>query len=229
MILDRHPSVLPAVTGGLDTVAIRVPAHPVALSLLESFGGGVAAPSANRFGRVSPTAAEDVENDLDGDVDLILDGGPCGIGLESTIVAWRGDGIVIARPGAIDAAAIAGASGCRVTTAEGDSVRAPGTLPSHYSPSTSIELCEPATLAERAAELAASGYRVGVLSLDPISAPGAVAAWHTGGNLDELARSLYRFLREADSLSLDWLVASLPPESGLGIAVADRLRRASQR
>ncbi len=229
LIVRRQPSVLPVVTGGLDTVALRMPAHPVTQRLLEMFGGGLAAPSANRFGRVSPTTAEEVHADLGDDVDLIIDGGPCEIGVESTIVAWTGDEVAIVRPGGIGPEAIADVLGCRVVMSEDGSIRAPGTLASHYAPSTPVELCAIESIEHRVAELASTGARVGVLSLSPVEAAGAVVAWHTQGDVDALARSLYGYLRRADTESLDVLVVALPPAKGLGIAVGDRLRRAARR
>jgi len=229
LILKRRDSVLDAVTGGMDTVAIRVPSHPVTQEILSAFGGGLAAPSANRFGRVSPTTAENVESDLGSDVDLIIDGGPCDIGLESTIVAWVQGQQTVLRPGAISADAIARVLGCDVTTSTGATVRAPGMLDSHYAPSTMLELCSADSIQQRAAALAADGLQVGVLSLEPVAVIGAKVAWHSHGDIDLCARSLYGHLRQADNEGLDVLLVSLPPETGLGVAVADRLRRAAHR
>ena len=227
LILKRHESVLAAVTGGMDTVALRVPSHPVTLEILKSFGGGLAAPSANRFGRVSPTTAENVESDLGTDVDLIIDGGACDIGLESTIVAWIDGQPTIVRPGAIDADAVAQVLGCDVKVPTGETVRAPGTLESHYAPSTPLEICSADSIEHRASALAADGTQVGVLSLWPVRCADAKVAWHSNGDVERFARSLYQRLRQADTEGIDILLVALPPETGLGAAVADRLRRAA--
>ncbi|MHB1504339.1 MAG: L-threonylcarbamoyladenylate synthase [Acidimicrobiales bacterium] len=229
VILERHASVLPEVTGGLDTVAIRIPAHPVTQRLLESFGGGLAAPSANRFGRVSPTTARDVCSDLGSAVDLVIDGGPCEIGVESTIVAFIEGKVTILRPGAISPEAIARVLGHRIGTTAHSPVRAPGMLASHYAPTTPLELCMPDEIALRGAELVSAGARVGVLALVRIEVPGATAIWDAGGDIGIFARSLYRYLRQADAEALDILVVELPPDEGLGVAVRDRLRRAARR
>ncbi len=228
MILPRRPTVLDAVTGGLDTVALRTPDHPVALAVLERFGGGLAAPSANRFGRVSPTSAADVDADLGDDVDLILDGGTCSVGVESTIVTWIDGTLTLVRPGGIPAEALAEYLGGPLASPGEAPVRAPGTLASHYAPATPLELCLPSELVDVVAVRAASGARVGTISLHPV-ATAAVRSWQAEGGLALLARSLYRWLREADRSDLDLVVAALPPEGGLGTAVRDRLVRAAHR
>ncbi|MHB1487102.1 MAG: L-threonylcarbamoyladenylate synthase [Acidimicrobiales bacterium] len=229
LVLQRHPSVPMAVTGGLDTVALRVPAHPVAQRLLEAFGGGLAAPSANRFGRVSPTTADDVRVELGDAVDLVIDGGPCDIGVESTIVAFAGGEVTILRPGGVSSEALARVLGRRALTTVRGPVRAPGMLASHYAPTTPLELCSPDEAALRGAELVSSGARVGVLSLAGIEVPGAAVVWDADGEIGAFARSLYRRLRQADAEALDVLVVALPPDEGLGVAVRDRLRRAAHR
>ena len=233
LVLRRDPSVLTAVTGGLDTVALRMPAHPVAQRLLAVFGGGLAAPSANRFGRVSPTTAHDVFADLGGEVDLVVDGGPCEVGIESTIVAFDGGEVTILRAGATSPGEIAGVLGRQVRTVTGglvaSPVRAPGMLESHYAPDTPLELCAPHEAELRGAELTSSGLRFGMLSLGGVSAQGAAVVWDAGGDIAVLARSLYRWLREADVQALDLVVVALPPDEGLGVAIRDRLQRAARR
>jgi L-threonylcarbamoyladenylate synthase len=229
MVLPRHADVVPEVTGGRASVAVRVPGHPVALRLLEAFGGGLAAPSANRFGRVSPTTAADVVSELDGAVDLVLDGGPCAVGLESTIVELIDDRVTVLRPGGISPAELEAVVGRPVAaTAEGPA-RAPGMLASHYAPTTPVELHAEAGVARRVASLVASGARVGVLALSAVDAPGAAVAWDAGGDLGAYARGLYRWLRRADAEGLDTLVVVPPPPDGIGAAIADRLRRAAHR
>lgn len=229
MVLERRRSVLDAVTGGQDTVALRVPAHPVAQRLLGAFGGGLAAPSANRFGRVSPTTASDVCAELGGAVDLVVDGGPCEVGVESTIVAFDGEDVAILRPGGVSSEAIARVLGRPATAMASGRVRAPGTLLSHYAPATPLELCCDDRAAPRAAKLVSCGWRVGVLSLTRTEVPGAAVTWDAGGDIAVFARSLYRWLRRADAEALDVLVVALPPDEGLGVAVRDRLRRAAHR
>jgi L-threonylcarbamoyladenylate synthase len=211
IVLRRGPRVLPAVTGGQDTVALRVPAHPLALALLRDFGGGVAAPSANRFGRVSPTTAAHVRDDLGADVEFILDGGPCGVGVESTIVDLSGGAPSLLRPGGVPLEALEEALGTRF--AAPGAVRAPGRLESHYAPRAEVVLAEPEELDRRAGELREAGRRVVVLRL-PASP-------------EEAARALYASLRESDAAGVEIIVTSLPSESGLGRAMADRLRKAA--
>lgn len=229
MVLERQPSVLDAVTGGQDTVALRMPSHPVVQRILQDFGGGLAAPSANRFGQVSPTTARHVCDGLAGSVGLVVDGGPCEVGIESTIVAFDGDEVVILRPGGVTPEAIASVIGRQVRTGARGVVRAPGMLASHYAPATPLELCSADEAPARAAKLASLGERVGVLSLGRIEAPGAVATWDAGGDMAAFARSVYQVMRQADTEALDVLVVALPPAEGLGAAVRDRLRRAAHR
>ena len=237
LVLLRHPAVPLSVTGGLDTVAVRMPSHPVARRILDAFGGGLAAPSANRFGRVSPTTAADVIAELGPAVDLVVDGGPCEIGVESTVVevvaGADGSGsspeVTVLRPGGVSSEALEEVLGRPVrATASGPS-RAPGMLASHYAPRTPLVLCERDEAPGRVEALAASGERVGLLTLDSTRDSGAHAAWDAGGDVDLLARSLYGWLREADAQSLDVLVAVPPEPRGLGAAVRDRLVRAANR
>lgn len=229
IVLQRHPSVPATVAGGLGTVALRMPAHPVAQRLLESFGGGLAVPSANRFGRVSPTTAHDVVADLGDSVDLVIDGGPCEVGVESTIVEFAGSEVTILRPGGVSPKEIARVLGRRARATVRGPVRAPGMLASHYAPATPLELCAPDEAALRGAELVSTGARVGALSLAGTEVPGAVMVRDAGGEMAVFARSLYRWLRQADAEGLDVLVVALPPDEGLGVAIRDRLRRAAHR
>ncbi|MHB1782715.1 MAG: L-threonylcarbamoyladenylate synthase [Acidimicrobiales bacterium] len=229
MVLERHPSVLDGVTGGLGTVALRVPAHSVAQRLLQLFDGGLAAPSANRFGRVSPTTARDVCASLGTAVDLVVDGGACEVGVESTIVAFDGDEVAILRPGGVSPEAIARVLGRPARAAVRGPMRTPGMSASHYAPATTLELCSGREVVERAVRLVSSGRRVGVLSLAKTEVPGAAMVWDTDGDVAVFARSLYRVMRQADTESLDVLVVVLPPDVGLGVAIRDRLRRAAYR
>lgn len=227
MVLERHPSVLDEVTGGLGTVALRVPAHRVTQKILRVFGGGLAAPSANRFGCASPTTARDVCASLGPAAGLVVDGGPCEVGVESTIVAFDGDEVAILRPGGVSPEAIAQVLGRRPKTAVGGPVRAPGMMASHYAPATALELCSGEEVAGRARDLVSRGRRVGVLSLASTAVPGAAALWDAGGDVARFAQMLYQVMHQADAEGLDVLVVALPPDEGLGVAIRDRLRRAA--
>lgn len=227
LVLRRAPRVPDAVTGGRDTVGLRVPAHPVTLALLEAFGGGIAAPSANRFGRVSPTTAAAVREELGDAVELVLDGGPCTIGVESTIVDCSGDEPRVLREGGVTAAELEAVVGRPVPV--GGTTAAPGTLPQHYAPRARVELVASSDLAARAEAVLAARERAGVLALrsDLPDALPAVVTLATPGDAREYARDLYRALREADAAGLDVVLAVAPAPEGIGAAVTDRLRRAA--
>jgi L-threonylcarbamoyladenylate synthase len=230
IVVRRAARVLDAVTGGGDTVGVRVPGQPVALALLRAFGGGIAAPSANRFGHVSPTTAGDVRADLGDDVDVVLDDGPCTVGVESTIVDCTGDELVILRPGGVTRDRIEEVSGQAVGVRSDGLVRAPGTLKSHYAPEATVLVVAPQDLAERATALLAARERVAVLAPGPIpTLPAEVVVLDAPANADEYARVLYACLREADRRGVDVLLAVPPPDTGVGVAVGDRLRRAAGR
>lgn len=232
IVVRRASHVLDGVTGGLDTVGLRVPAQPVALELLGAFGGGIAAPSANRFGRVSPTTAAAVETDLGDDVDFVLDGGPCAYGVESTIVDCTGDGledVVLLRPGGVVAETIEGLLGHPVRARRDGDTRAPGTLASHYAPRAVVELITEAVISERVRELAAQAQRVGLLAMNPppeVNEFGIVVL-RAPSDVDDFARVLYARLREADQHGLDTLLVVPPLPIGIGVAVLDRLGRAA--
>ncbi len=157
LVLQRAAGVLDAVTGGQETVGLRVPAHPMARRLLQAFGGGIAAPSANRFGRVSPTTAQHVRDELGGAVDLILDGGACEVGIESTIVDLSTGAAILLRPGRISATAIEQVTGQPVLSATSASPRASGTLAAHYAPTIPLRLATPRSLERIVREHAAVG------------------------------------------------------------------------
>jgi L-threonylcarbamoyladenylate synthase len=219
------PHIVDAVTGGRPTVGLRMPDHPVALALLGKSARPIAAPSANRFGRVSPTSAADVRSDLGDDVDLILDGGPCPIGVESTIVDCSADLPVIRRLGGVTPARIEEILGREVPVAAERGV-APGTLPSHYAPVARVELVTRDALATRATELVAMGLRVGVLGVG-LDAPDGAEDLTLDGDIEAFARLLYARLRRADALGLDVVLAVPPEDSGLGATITDRLTRAA--
>ena len=230
LVLPRTSVAVDEVTGGLDTVGLRVPDHPLALALLRAFEGGLAAPSANRFGRVSPTTAEDVRADLGSDVDLVLDGGPCGVGVESTIVDCSEEGAppVILRPGGLTAERIEAILGHPARqTSEGPS-RAPGLLPAHYAPHARVVVVEDLDAARaEATARAATGERTGLLTATAVTAPSGVMALVAGATAEAYATTLYDRLREADRLGLDVVVVVPPAAVGVGVAVRDRLARAA--
>ncbi|MBM7118423.1 threonylcarbamoyl-AMP synthase [Archangium primigenium] len=227
LVLPRSARATDAVTGGQDTVALRVPQHPLARAVLEALGGGVAAPSANRFGRVSPTTAEHVRADLGEDVDLVLDGGPCTVGVESTIVDLSQGEPAVLRPGGLAVEAVERVLGRAVPVRTSSTVRVSGSLASHYAPRAGVLLCEPAQAAARVEALRAQGQRVGVLGPEGLGLPAGVPLYEVPEEPSGAARVLYTRLREADAHGHDVLVACLPRAEGLGLAVRDRLARAA--
>lgn len=233
LVLRRAPSVPLEVTGGLDTVAVRVPAHPVALAVLGLLppGSGVAAPSANRFGRVSPTTAAAAQAELGGlllEGDRILDGGPCAVGVESTILDLTADRPTVLRPGGCEVERIEAVLGRPVERVASGPARAPGMLAAHYAPMAGVVLTDADGLAGAVARAAAP---VGVLAPPDAAAvaPGSAVRLEAPDPYDGagLAPVLYARLREADARGLATLVVVVPEERGLGWAVADRLRRAA--
>jgi L-threonylcarbamoyladenylate synthase len=231
LVLRRRPDrVSDEVTGGAETVAIRVPAQPLALTLLRSFAGGIAAPSANRFGRVSPTTAAHVRADLGDDVEVVLDGGPCAVGVESTIVDCSTDAPAILRLGGVSPERLERMLGEPVKLATGDDVRAPGTLASHYAPRAAVVVVREREIAARAVSLQAAGHRVGLLTPhSPTDVPPGVVVLQSPDSVADYARVLYARLREADDLGLDVLLTVPASDEGLGHAVNDRLQRAAAR
>jgi L-threonylcarbamoyladenylate synthase len=229
LILRRHPSVSDAITGGQDTVGLRVPNHPLALQLLREFGGGVAAPSANRFGRVSPTTAAHVRDELGAAVSMILDGGPCAVGIESTILDLSGDRARILRPGMLDAAAIAAVLGHPPALgAERSSPRVSGALETHYAPATELRLVAAGDLVRALRVGLAAGRHIAVLA-DPQllrDHPG-IACHPASPDPVRFAHDLYAALRELDALGGDLILVAAPPEEEAWWAVNDRLRRAA--
>ncbi len=229
-VARRADQVPDAVTGGSDRVGIRVPAHPVALALLDAFGGGVAAPSANRFGRVSPTTAAHVRADLGHDVDAVLDGGATDVGVESTIVDCTTDVPEVVRPGGVSFEALEEALGRPAGVWLGDrEVAAPGTLAAHYAPRAAVRVVERITDVVEAARAARDeGGVVGVLAPTAIDGlPPGVRQLEPAGGPDDYARVLYARLRAADHEEIDVLIAVPPDDRGIGRAVRDRLQRAA--
>ena len=230
LIMKRSALAGDFVTGGQDTVGIRVPDHAVALGLLLSFaqigGKGIAAPSANRFGNVSPTTAQAVEDELSEyleDADQILDGGPCLVGVESTIIDCTGDTPSILRPGAVTVAMIEESTGLAVgdsASANGRSVdeeaiRVSGSLDSHYAPVATVVLDQ--------SPVAGQGF----IAMADVATPGGVVRLAAPRTHDEFARVLYAALRAADDQKLQTVVVAQPQGVGIAVAIRDRLKRAA--
>lgn len=224
MILKRSQKAKDFVTGGQDTVALRVPSHPVARALLSGFGGGVAAPSANVYGRVSPTTAAHVREDLGAEVDLVLEGGPSEVGIESTIVDLSGAAPVLLRPGRVGAQDIEAALHCSLEAGGAGAPRHPGGHARHYAPRTPARLVAAHALDAQIARLGEA--RVAVLAF---SRPDErVARWiRMPREPAAYARRLYGALRELDAARCAAIVIEAPPESPEWVAVLDRLRRAA--
>jgi L-threonylcarbamoyladenylate synthase len=222
LVLPRQSHVLDEVTGGRDTVAVRVPRHGAALALIAMLGegAGVVAPSANRFGGVSPTRADHVR--ADGLADFVIDGGPCEVGVESTILELVDGRAQILRPGAISAAQIEAVIGRRVETEVTGESRAPGMLASHYAPRAAVHMMSPG-------DAVPTGWSsVGYLGPADTAPPGVtVLPTVTPYTSHTVAQVLYARLRDADTLGLDLLLVVAPPDGDLGPAVRDRLTRAA--
>lgn len=215
LVLERREGapVAELVSAGLPTIALRAPAHTAARQLLFAVDRPLAAPSANRSGRVSPTTAAHVAADLDGDVDLILDGGRCGVGLESTILGVEGDSLALLRLGAVTAEDIRDATGVTPAFDSGGGINAPGQLARHYAPATRLRLN--ATKRRPGEVLIGFGPVCGDFSLSP------------RGDLVEAAARLFAVLRGADAAGAEAIAVAPIPEQGLGLAINDRLRRAA--
>jgi L-threonylcarbamoyladenylate synthase len=216
-------SVSDLARAGLDSVALRVPAHPLAHALLKTFGRPLAAPSANRSGRVSPTRAEHVVADLDGRIDAVIDGGAAEIGLESTIVACLGGAPRLLRPGGIPRGDIERVIGTRIDTEgeAGPAPRAPGMLASHYAPRASVRLNAIEFFAGEAVLLFGPALPKGA------DAAKAVLNLSVRGDLVEAAANLFAHLRALDASDAATIAVAPIPDRGLGEAINDRLRRAA--
>ena len=226
LIVRAAARVSRVATGGLETVGLRVPAHPVALQLLDAFGGGIAAPSANRFGRVSPTTAAAVSREFGSDLAVVLDGGPCAVGVESTIVDCTQSVPRVLRHGAVTIEMITELLGA--APGVGGTTRAPGTLASHYAPDARVEVVEIDALEARVHALADAGVTCGVIEIRataPPERPETVVTLATVSTVEHYAQVLYSALRKADDLGVDVVLAVSPPLDGIGAAVADRLHR----
>lgn len=227
LVLARHPRVPLEVTGGQETIAVRVPAHPLALSLLRAFGGPIAAPSANRFGAVSPTTAAHVRDDLGEDVELVLDGGSCDVGLESTIVDLTAGRPRVLRLGGLSEEALSEALGEPVLSGKSADVRVPGNLSSHYAPAAELSLVQASELEAKVREANRTGARVSVLVPEGVTVPEGVSAKVLAADPGGYAHELYASLRELDRAGAELVLAVPPAALGVGRAVLDRLERAA--
>jgi L-threonylcarbamoyladenylate synthase len=225
LVLRKQPRVPDVVTGGQDTVGLRCPDHPVALALLREFGGGLAAPSANRFGHVSPTTAAHVRAEFGDAVPEVLDGGDCTVGIESTILDLSGDKPRILRPGMLGRDRIEAVIGPVESGATTASPRASGTLEAHYAPRTPLLLLPRAALAKEASEQQALGKAVQVLALAEL--PDDVPGLALPADPASYAHGLYAALRELDGKGANLLLAERPPEGEAWLAIHDRLRRSA--
>ncbi|HSW34368.1 MAG TPA: L-threonylcarbamoyladenylate synthase [Steroidobacteraceae bacterium] len=228
LVLSRAPAVDLAITGGQDTVAVRVPAHPVAQQLLRAFGGGIAAPSANRYGHVSPTRADHVRDEFGDAVKVVLDGGDCKIGLESTIVSCVDSVPRLLRPGFITLSQLRSVVPDVVAGSDASAPRAPGSDAKHYAPATPLSIVNSRTLEEVVAQLTADHEKVAVLAMRPPRLANRYMTWiNAGRRADVYARELYVNLRTLDkSGAKEILVEEVPPGESWD-AVRDRLRRAA--
>jgi len=208
------------VSAGLPTIAVRVPSHPLALSILETFGGPVAAPSANPSGQISPTTSDHVMDGLNGKIAAVVNGGPCAVGLESTIVGYGANGAVLLRPGGVPSEAIEAALGQPLHPTTPDKIEAPGQMLSHYAPSSQLRMNADAPTGSEA--YLAFGNSEGLPNCLDLS---------KSGDLREAASSLFAHLRDLDAMvtaqNLTGIAACPIPETGLGLAINDRLNRAS--
>ena len=241
LILKRQPTVPDAVTGGQDTVGLRVPNHPLALELLREFGGadggGLAAPSANRYGRISPTLAQHVAEELGDRIAMILDGGPCAVGIESTILDLSGDPCVtprILRPGMISAEAIAAVLGQQPEQGTApnspnapNTPRVSGSLAAHYAPRTPMQLVATSELALVVTAELNRGTKLAVMARQPSSDAREQLHWRVASaDFSQYSHDLYANLRSLDAAGCDLILVEAPPVSAEWCAVADRLGRA---
>ncbi len=238
LVVERSALALDVVTGSQNTVGLRCPAHPWAQALLQAYaartGHALAAPSANSFGRISPTTAAHVRADLgekpQGKVDLILDGGPCPVGIESTIVdcsggGGGGGGPRLLRPGSITAAQLEAVLGCPVLPGDAHAPRVSGRLPAHYAPRTPLELIDATQLPARLAALGAPRVAVLAPSCVPVSA--ALSHWVAPDSAADYSRMLYAALHALDAVGAQRLLIARPPTGPQWDAIHDRLQRAA--
>ena len=228
LILRRAPAVDLAITGGQDTVAVRVPGHPVAQQLLRAFGSGIAAPSANRFGRISPTRPEHVRDEFGDDVRIVLDGGDCKIGLESTIVSCVDTVPRILRPGSLTLTQLRTVVPDLQAGPANGAPRVPGSDAKHYAPRTSLSIVASRTLEEVVGQLTENRERIAVLAMRPPRVANKYMTWiNAGRRADVYGRELYVNLRTLDKSGAKEILVEEVPAGEAWDAVRDRLRRAA--
>ncbi len=227
LVFKKKASVSNMVTGGQDTVAVRMPQHPLALAFLKAVNRGIAAPSANKFGKVSPTTAEHVADDLKNEVAYILDGGTCDVGVESTILDMASSVKQILRPGKITASMLEEVLGYKVELKEKSQVRVPGSLSSHYAPVKPISILSSNNLENGIAQIIKSGKGVSVLSFDKPEA-GECHWLEADKNPTNYTKDFYSNLRKLDTFDCDTIVIEALPDGQEWTAVKDRLKRAAQ-
>ncbi len=224
VVLPKTKTIPDIVTAGLPNVALRVPAHPVALFLLRAANMPIAAPSANPFGRLSPTKAEHVMKYLGDKIDLVLDGGACERGLESTIVRLKDGQLEILRPGPVTPQQLEQVTGCPVVMPTGDKITAPGMLKSHYAPRTPLRIVDKITAGDVDPHKVALFFKQPTFDISNFAATRLLSA---GGDLIVAAANLFSALHELDSMAAQEILAESVPETGLGIAIMNRLRKAA--
>jgi len=231
MILNKKAEVPPEVTGGQQTVGLRVPDHPVALRLLRKFGGGIAAPSANRFCRISPTQALHVQEELGEDVDLILDGGPCEVGVESTIIDLSGPRPRLLRSGKITVPELERVLNAPLqlpSSVQEEGIRAPGMMAVHYAPSKPAYRCSAEYIAEAVKQCTRQKLHVGLLLYrETVPSSRRIHAVRMPEQPEAYARRLYSALRDLDHLRIDKILVEEPPEEEAWRAINDRLHKAT--
>jgi L-threonylcarbamoyladenylate synthase len=228
LVAKRAPAVNDVITGGQDTVAIRVPNHPVAQQLLNAFGGGIAAPSANRYGHVSPTRAEHVRDEFGEEVKIVLDGGDCKVGLESTIVSCVGDAPRVLRPGSISLSQLRAVVPSIQMGPHPTAPRVPGTTARHYSPTTPVNVVPSRRLEQVMNEFTGNHEKVAVLAQRPPITATPYMTWINAGTRPDLyGRQLYTNLRTLDKAGARIILVEEVPAGEKWDAVRDRLRRAA--
>lgn len=239
LVLLKTKKVPDIVTAGLDTVAVRMPNHPMALELIRKLGRPIAAPSANVFGRTSPTTAEAVRENLGKKVDLVLDGGPCAVGLESTVLKIENNKAILLRPGGISVEEIRKFTPVVIHKREGSVIYSPGQLPIHYAPKTPFRLMDKGygeflhdlkTAFDQSRKTHTVWPRIGLLSFNERPKSKyfkAVRTLSRKKNLNEAAANLFEAIRKLDKMKLDFIVAERVPRNGIGLAIMDRLQKAS--
>lgn len=224
IILRKQPNVPDEVTGGQDTVGLRCPAHPLALALLQQLQSGVAAPSANRFGRISPTTAQHVRDEFGDAVPVVLDGGECEVGIESTIIDLSSDQPRLLRPGMISQDDIEAVIGAIASGPHRESPRVSGSLAAHYAPRTPMQMLSRERLSTQYANKTDQGLRCEALCLDAL--PEGLSGMSLSGEYHAYAHGLYAAMRELDGRNADLLLIEQTPQSSEWLAVNDRLHRA---